>query len=870
MAQRSPCDLLTEALGFIHEEDWQGLNSFFATHDFVLDRYQAGLEEEGETGAPVMGAVATGQAVLPRSSWEEPDAAAGKQTSPVVRPPEQRDDAGSKPKKSKKRDPKVQEAASSENGSSTPGDAQDELSFTQLVAEEWEASKRAPKREGGRRTPAKPAPASSSGDGQMWYRAGLLALAMAVYYPAFGFQELIMDDSVAIARNPLVNGMMESYWEYFRRDFWGLEMFTGTWTHKSFRPITTCTYRLNFLLHGAPSVGYHITNVLMHGATSAVVGVATYVLIGMSPEMSLMSALLFAAHPVHTENVLYLVGRADILATSFCLLAVLLYASAYCPNSRLQLRRWARALGRTGLGSPLGEVLGWGSELKPSQKRPDLPSRAQEFEALAGKNVHSYLPLFASMAMIFVGGLCKETAFTIFAVFFAVDFLALIVDLTSRPLNIVSGVAQWWDNLTPSLRRAYMHSCIRLLQVAVGTVLMYKWRVGYTSGTELNMSQQDNPVPFEINPWSRKLSYAYLHGMYFRQLTLPLSLNYDYSMNAIPILHSITDMRLMLTLTAYLATAATIHLGLSMRLHASRSVILAAALILLPYFPASNILFPVGTVVGERLLYLPSVGYCMLLARFAAPSRDWRTPSKAAEETREDPPFRFPKLHFLFLTLGVYLVRTHTRVWVWETAETLFITDGDAQPRSAKTQYNVCITHMMHSRYDEAVLACARCAKADPLSGLPYWRIGQIEILRGHYNVAAQYLRAASDKFGASVMVRDEEIFHDLAVALFQDGQRADAVHYLNVALRLNPYFAKGWNNLGCATLQTDVRTALMFIEKAVQSEPESPHYWANMAAVAQYGGEHTTAVAAWQRAQLLAPELPPPQDCVWEFAPAT
>ena len=33
-----------------------------------------------------------------------------------------------------------------------------------------------------------------------------------------------------------------------------------------------------------------------------------------------------------------------------------------------------------------------------------------------------------------------------------------------------------------------------------------------------------------------------------------------------------------------------------------------------PFLPASNIFFYVGTFIGERLLYLPSVGFCMLVA----------------------------------------------------------------------------------------------------------------------------------------------------------------------------------------------------------------------------------------------------------------
>lgn len=34
---------------------------------------------------------------------------------------------------------------------------------------------------------------------------------------------------------------------------------------------------------------------------------------------------------------------------------------------------------------------------------------------------------------------------------------------------------------------------------------------------------------------------------------------------------------------------------------------------MIPFLPASNLFFRVGFVVAERVLYLPSAGYCMLL-----------------------------------------------------------------------------------------------------------------------------------------------------------------------------------------------------------------------------------------------------------------
>ena len=36
------------------------------------------------------------------------------------------------------------------------------------------------------------------------------------------------------------------------------------------------------------------------------------------------------------------------------------------------------------------------------------------------------------------------------------------------------------------------------------------------------------------------------------------------------------------------------------------------SLLVLPFLPSSNLLFRVGFVVAERVLYLPSAGYCLL------------------------------------------------------------------------------------------------------------------------------------------------------------------------------------------------------------------------------------------------------------------
>lgn len=46
----------------------------------------------------------------------------------------------------------------------------------------------------------------------------------------------------------------------------------------------------------------------------------------------------------------------------------------------------------------------------------------------------------------------------------------------------------------------------------------------------------------------------------------------------------------------------------------ARTLTLGLVLLVVPFLPASNIFFRVGFVIAERVLYLSSAGYCLLLA----------------------------------------------------------------------------------------------------------------------------------------------------------------------------------------------------------------------------------------------------------------
>ncbi len=125
------------------------------------------------------------------------------------------------------------------------------------------------------------------------------------------------DDTEIVERNPLVtegrvaDAFVQPYWPKFAPGS-GL-----------YRPVTVATLAAEWpLANGRPQV-FHATNVALH---VGVVLALFALLLGFGKVLpAALGAGWFAVHPVHTEAVANIVGRAELLAALFVLLACLLY-----------------------------------------------------------------------------------------------------------------------------------------------------------------------------------------------------------------------------------------------------------------------------------------------------------------------------------------------------------------------------------------------------------------------------------------------------------------------------------------------------------------------------------------------------------------
>lgn len=131
-------------------------------------------------------------------------------------------------------------------------------------------------------------------------------------------------------------------WSVFTNDFWGEPIYSNT-SHKSYRPLTILTFRWNYAIGGLDPTGYHLVNIVLHGLNSALfVTTCNVIFQGMTSCQSrtLLASLLFVVHPIHTEAVANVVGRADLLCAFFYLVSFLSYVK--CFNFRTIISKAAR------------------------------------------------------------------------------------------------------------------------------------------------------------------------------------------------------------------------------------------------------------------------------------------------------------------------------------------------------------------------------------------------------------------------------------------------------------------------------------------------------------------------------------------------
>lgn len=148
-----------------------------------------------------------------------------------------------------------------------------------------------------------------------WHALSLISCAVLVaYYPALSAPLNSVDD-VRLA-NQLMNRT-----EFFWRDF----LIPGSGSY--YRPLINSSFILDRILWGMEAPLMHLENVVLHLLNTLLVfALASHLVRKTLPVSRLMlptfTALVFGLHPINTEAVTWIAGRADLLAGTFVLLTL--------------------------------------------------------------------------------------------------------------------------------------------------------------------------------------------------------------------------------------------------------------------------------------------------------------------------------------------------------------------------------------------------------------------------------------------------------------------------------------------------------------------------------------------------------------------
>ncbi|XP_033290975.1 protein O-mannosyl-transferase TMTC4 isoform X3 [Orcinus orca] len=513
--------------------------------------------------------------------------------------------------------------------------------------------------------------------------------------------DFVFDDSEAIVNNKDLRAEtpLGDLWHH---DFWGNQLSSNT-SHKSYRPLTVLVFRMNcYLSGGFHPLSFHVVNILLHSGISILLVDVFSVLFGglqytskgrrlnLAPRSSLLAALLFAVHPVHTEcglNAVFdilVIGKLNVLE----LVRKVLHKD--------------RSLENTGVLRTEG--------------------------------------LLFRMSLLALGG---------------------------------TGV------------------------------LYVRWKIMGTGPP--TFTEVDNPASFASSMLVRAINYNYYYSLNAWLLLCPWWLCFDWSMGCIPLIKSVGDWRVIALAALWFCLIGLICQALcSEDSHKRRILTLGLGLLIIPFLPASNLFFRVGFVVAERVLYLPSAGYCMLLTfGFGVLSKHTKKKKLIAA--------------FVLGILFINTLRCVIRSGEWRNEEQLFRSALSVCPLNAKVHYNV----------------------------------GKNLADKGNQTAAIRYYREA-----VRLNPKYVHAMNNLGNILKERNELQEAEELLSLAVQIQPDFAAAWMNLGI--VQNSLKrfqAAEQSYRTAIKHRRKYPDCYYNLGRLYADLNRHVDALNAWRNATVLKPE---------------
>jgi Flp pilus assembly protein TadD len=466
------------------------------------------------------------------------------------------------------------------------------------------------------------------------------------------------------------------------------------------------------------------------------------ILVRVHEVVILLMVLLFAVHPIHTEVVVYIKSRDEIMSLFFLLISFIL------------LHKWY---------------------VKPQTL------------SLAGATISFFLALMS-----------KEGVVTMLAVF---------------PLMA-------WFFTDAKLKRILTGAVVMLIPAAI--YILIRHFVLSDTPEIWGLSPVDNFLVLAPDWETRVATAVMLLGKYLLLLFFPHPLVNDYSYAQIPFV-SLTSPGFLLSALVYSLILSVIFL----RIKKKEPWVFGLIFLVISISIYSNLFFLIGTAFGERLMFVPSLGFCMAMVLLL--NQILSSPGTSSFSiNRKTLVSNWKLLTIIGLVIIFYSGKTITRNFEWKDNETLITSDVTKNPNSARLQHHLGNIYRDKARYED-----------DP-------------------PIRNKWTRKSLSAYQAALRIypAHDDTQEQTGLAWYLVGHPDMGIFYFKMVLKKNPMRRDAWNNLGNIYAgQGDLPAALEAFQKATKIFPWFAEAWRNTGSVLGRMGRYEEAIPCFLKNLELEPD---------------
>ncbi|MCY7411248.1 MAG: tetratricopeptide repeat protein [Chitinophagales bacterium] len=335
-------------------------------------------------------------------------------------------------------------------------------------------------------------------------------------------------------------------------------------------------------------------------------------------------------------------------------------------------------------------------------------------------------------------------------------------------------------------------------------------------------SMADNMLFATKDILERKATAIYILGLNLKLLVFPSQLTFDYSLKQISIV-GIGDWKFIISFAVYAA------LFIYALINLKRKSLLAFGILFffITISISSNIFIYIGTHMAERLIYVPSFGFCFAVAFLI----DYFLKERLIDKTETVKAFFISHKKasaVLLIVVVLFSIKSVSQNKIWQNNLTLYESGIIASPESHRTHYYL-----------------------------------------GNYLLKKDYLAALKEPEKSKVVSRafnelrkSVEIYPGMSDVWLQMGnyfsntdKKDSAIWYLKKAIEVQPSLATAHNNLGAVYFgQLDLNKAIEELRIAIKLDPAYHDAYKNLGSAIATAGKFEEAIQYFKNALEIDP----------------